>query len=140
MRVSSFSIGRLPRKVWIAFRRGVPWNVSTLLLAASLTVLPACSTLTGEEPPATDSTLVEVLVELNLAKARAEASGLPEPPPALRDSIFAHYGLSASDFQTAMDAYARHPNAYAELYTAVLDRIEAERYGRAAIDDRAASE
>lgn len=103
-----------------------------LLLATSLSVLPACSTLTGEEPPATDSTLVEVLVELNLAKARAETDGLPPPPPALRDSIFARYGLSEADFKAAMDAYARHPDAYAKLYEAMLDKLEAERYNRAA--------
>lgn len=88
--------------------------------------LPACSVLTSDEPPVADSTLVDVLIELHLAEARAELGY--GPPPSVRDSIFAHYGLDEATFQEAITYYLDHPDAYAELYDAVLAQINDEQF------------
>jgi hypothetical protein len=96
---------------------------STLL--AALLTLPACSAIISEEPPITDSTMVEVLIELHLTDARADLHY--DLAPALRDSIFFKYGLDEQRFLEILDYYADHPEAYAAVYTTVLDRINDER-------------
>jgi len=85
----------------------------------------ACSAITSEAPPVSDSTMVEILIELHLAHARAPLN--LDPVPALRDSILSKYHLDEQRYREIMDYYAEHPDAYGAIYTTVLDRISAER-------------
>ena len=95
----------------------------TLVLA--LLTLSACSAFTSNEPPISDSTMVEVLIELHLVSARLQLQY--DHQPAVRDSILFIYGLDAQRFQDIMAYYAEHPEAYSAIYTTMLDRISAER-------------
>ncbi len=97
--------------------------LAALALGAML-VLAGCSAFLSDAPPVPDSTLVEVLTDLHLAKARSE---LDEPPPALEDSVLHHHGLTRADYDAALDYYAEHPDAYLALYDQVLNHLNAER-------------
>ena len=92
-----------------------------MLLAVLLGALPGCSSFAPEEPPVPDSTLVQVLVEMHLAEARRQLHG--PIPPAMRDSILAHYGLDSTRMNAAMNHYSKHPAMYEELYGIVLDSL-----------------
>ena len=94
-------------------------------LVIALLTLSACSAFTSDEPPISDSTMVEVLIELHLVTARLELQY--DHQPAVRDSILFKYGLDAQRFQDIMAYYADHPEAYSAIYTTMLDRISAER-------------
>jgi len=94
-------------------------------LVLGLLTLSACSAFTSDEPPISDSTLVEVLIELHLVSARLELQY--DHQPAARDSILFIYGLDAQRFEDIMAYYADHPEAYSAIYTTMLDRISAER-------------
>ncbi len=94
-------------------------------LVIGLLTLSACSAFTSDEPPISDSTMVEVLIELHLVNARLELQY--DRQPAVRDSILFKYGLDAQRFQDVMAYYADHPEAYSAIYTTMLDRISAER-------------
>ncbi len=107
------------------FRRPVRSLFLLYALALALVALPACSALPSEEPPVADSTLVDVLIELHLAKARAETQ--PGEAPDLREAVLTRYGLSEARFNAAMDYYAEHPEEYLDLYDTVLDRFGEER-------------
>ena len=71
--------------------------------------------------------MVEVLLDMHLAQARAEryedVSG-----ELLRD-VLAQHGLDRAQFDEAMRYYADHPQQYVDVYDAVLDRLNAERGG-----------
>lgn len=95
------------------------------ILLLGLLVLPACSAFTSDEPPLSDSTMVEVLIELHLVNARLDLQY--DLPPAVRDSILFKYGLDAQRFEDLIAYYADHPEAYAALYTTMLDRLSDER-------------
>lgn len=95
-----------------------PWFVIALLLA------PACTVTSSEEPPVADSAFAEVLVDLHLLEARAELDH--DLPPSLRDSVLARHGLTAARFEAAIDFYVDHPQAYTDLYSDVLNRLNAE--------------
>ena len=92
---------------------------------AGLLTLSACSAFTSDEPPISDSTMVEVLIELHLTNARLELRY--DLPPSIRDSILFRHGLDVQRFEDIMAYYADHPEAYAALYSTMLDRISAER-------------
>ena len=106
-----------------ALRRFITYVLALHLMGLKL---PACSSLTGEPPPVPDSTMVEVLIELHLAEARAELYG--QLPEGLRDSALAKHGLTQREYERAVDYYTDHPVSYADLYDTVLDRLSAERY------------
>ncbi len=107
--------------------RLVSHTTATYTLALTLVLsLSACTSPTGTEPPVADSTFVNVLVELHLAKARAEILQ-QTPSKALRDSILARYALNAQRLDATLDYYAHHPDAYAALYETVMNRLRAER-------------
>ena len=95
------------------------------LLLPALLFVSACSAITSEEPPISDSTMVEVLIELHLADARLDLQY--ELVPAVRDSILFKHGLDEQRFLAILDYYADHPEEYSALYTTVLDRISDER-------------
>ena len=95
------------------------------LAALGLAVLSACSVIADPDPPVTDSTLIDVLIEFHLADSRGDLGYTP--PPALRDSILAAYDLDSTAFAEAMAYYADRPDAYLTLYNQLLDRLSAER-------------
>jgi hypothetical protein len=92
---------------------------------AALVVVGAggCGVVTSEPPPPPvgDSTLVETLVELHLARVRQQRYG--DVPSAQRDSVLARHGLTPTRFDEALRYYARHPKAYHALYGAVIDTL-----------------
>lgn len=91
-------------------------------------VLPACSSFSSDAPPVSDSTLVRVLVELQLVQAREEL--LPNSVPAgLRDSILTRYGLDETRFDEVRQYYIEHPDEYVEIYNRVLDQLSSEGGG-----------
>ncbi len=99
----------------------------TLLAVLLAAMLPACSSFSTPEPPVADSTLVEVLVELQLVSARSDL--YRDVPPGTRDSVLVRHGLTKADFEAAMRYYSEHPETFVEIYTNVLDRINEERQG-----------
>jgi len=100
------------------FRLG---KVGSLTLVCFCSVLSACSSGNQDDSPVSDSTLVEVLADLQLATARAQRYG--DLPPAIRDTILVQHGLDSTRFKAAIKFYADHPDRYVELYTAVLNRL-----------------
>ena len=97
------------------------------LALASLLALSACTALPTEAPPVADSTMVEVLLEMHLAQARAERYS--DVSSELLHGILARHGLGKEQFDQAMRYYADHPQQYVGLYDDVLDRLHAERGG-----------
>jgi len=87
--------------------------------------LGACSPFLSEEPPLSDSTMVEVLIELHLARARHDIQ--QDLPPTLHDEILDAYRLTEQQFQETMAFYVDHPETYTAVYTRVMDRLAAER-------------
>lgn len=79
----------------------------------------------GRQAPMADSTVVQVLLELHLLEARSETDG--DVPPAARDSVFAHYGVSEELFEKTLAYYAGQPEAFGQIYGRLLDRINVER-------------
>ncbi len=109
------------------------WRGLMMLPAVALCLsVAACSVLPSDNPPVPDSTMVHVLVDLHLRKARAQITDRqPELPPAdtSRAAVLQHYGLTNERFQKAMDYYTHHPEAFSALYDDVLNRLDAERSG-----------
>ena len=109
----------------------LPHPARTCVLAlAVLLSLSACSSSTAEAPTVPDSMLVDVLVGLHLAEARAQLQGAQfqgEVPENMRDSILARYHLDADRFAAIMEYYVAHPDSYATLYRNVLNRLSNER-------------
>lgn len=81
--------------------------------------------------------MVDVLIELHLAVARAEVT--QEIPVNIRDSILIAYDIDSTTYARAVAYYAEHPDKYAEIYSRVLDRLNSERIplGRAADNEAA---
>lgn len=94
------------------------------LLALLLLVLSACSDQRPGQPPVADSTFAEILVEMHLARG---AATFDVPPPGIRDSILAGYGVDSSRWEQALVYYSEHPDAYLQRYNDVLDRLADER-------------
>ncbi len=69
--------------------------------------------------------MVDVLIELHLAVARAEVTH--SVPPGIRDSIFAAYGVDSSAFAETISYYTADPEKYGRIYGQVLDKLNSER-------------
>jgi hypothetical protein len=69
--------------------------------------------------------MVEVLIELHLARARHDIQ--QDLPPTLHAEILEEYGLTEQEFRETMAFYADHPEAYIELYTMMMNGLAAER-------------
>jgi hypothetical protein len=91
-------------------------------IVASLLLFPACVPITAEAPPVADTTLVQVLVEIHLAAARAEVSR--DLSLGQRDSLLRAHGLDRTRFEEAMRYYSQHPEDYLHLYDEVIRRLE----------------
>lgn len=103
-------------------------RLGATLLGATLLLLPACRDQAPTEalPPVADSTMIQVLIELHLAEARA--SILNTDQTSTRDSILLRYGVDRDAFEAAIDYYARNPDAYVKIYSEALDQLSDERY------------
>jgi len=98
------------------------------VLGATLAAAPLAAGLAGcgagDRPPRgvlADSTLVEVLVGVHLAAARAAHTG--EPAESLRVAALAHAGTDTTALREALNAYAQRPAALVAVYDRVLDRL-----------------
>ena len=108
--------------------QGRPSYAPTLLpsyLLILLFTLAACAALPTEAPPVADSTMVDVLLEMHLAQARAERYS--DVSSEVLHRILTRHGLNKDQFDEAMRYYADHPRQYVGLYDDVLDRLNAER-------------
>lgn len=100
-----------------------------------LGALGGCSGFSSDAQPIPDSTFTRILTELHLAEAR---DNLDEAayPRALRDSIFARYGVQPADFDATLDYYSRRPEAFEALYQPVIDSLEALQGVRTSLPHR----
>jgi hypothetical protein len=84
-----------------------------------------CSDWVGENPPLADSTFTRVLVDLHMTTARG--GELTKLPPHATDSVLAFHQVQREDFDATLRYYTQHPDAFAELYDAVIDTLGALR-------------
>ncbi len=98
----------------------------SMLGVFALCALVHCSVPQGPGPLTSDSLAVALFVDLHLAHARQELE-LYTPG---RDTILARHGLDSTSFAALMDYYARHPEAYVDLYAQVVDRLESQQMRR----------
>lgn len=77
-------------------------------------------------PPLSDSTMVQVLIELHLAEARVDF--FQEDQIGFQDSILAHYDIRQDDFEKNMAFYKENPDVYHKIYSEVLDQLSDERF------------
>ena len=102
-----------------------------VVLVSSLLV--ACGAGDGDEPlvPEPDSLLVEALVTLELAEARAAV--MEADRDSLRAEAYAHVArstvLDSAAIAEAVEQTAQTPEAAALLYERVADRLAAEQRG-----------
>lgn len=99
---------------------------TTCILLLLCTGLAACSSLTSAPPPVADSTMVQVLAELHLLRARLRTPGLP-PTDTSRSTVLSKYQLSTEQFDEALAYYTEHPEAFEVVYDQVLDQLSQER-------------
>ncbi len=87
--------------------------------------LTGCSVFSDAPAPIADSVMVEVLIDLHLATARADL--YHDVPPTVRDSILARHALDTLQYHAALRYYSDHPEDYVALYNDVLNRLNEER-------------
>lgn len=110
-------MSRLPSMSIFVQKRAVP-----ILLCLVLPLGFSCASLTEPSPPIEDSTFAQILVDLHLLSARGERGDAV--PTAVRDSIYARYGVSASKFDETVRFYSRRPEDYHALYRSVVDSLK----------------
>lgn len=96
-----------------------------MLVAVIIAFFFGCSDSRTQRAPIEDSTLVEVLIELHLAAARAEVTH--SVPTGIRDSVMATYGVDSAAFAETITHLASEPEKYGEIYSQVIDRLNSER-------------
>lgn len=94
-------------------------------LLAGLFLLSACSSFETDRPPLPDSTMASVLTEMHLAAERYDIT--KSVPPGIRDSIFVHFSVTEDEYETTLQYYSRHPEAFETLYNTVVDSLNAAR-------------
>ena len=97
----------------------------TAIAAGALLLAGGCSESADRDRTLPDSTLIEVLMDLQLAGARQQIGH--EVPPGLRDTVLARHGLDSISFLEAMAWYEAHPDEYVAVYGTVVDRLAEER-------------
>lgn len=118
------------------FQRSSPWRLDVVACGLALVIMVSTGCGRDSERQAiSDSTMVDLLVELHLANARIEITDRPLPIP--RDSILAAYGADSAAYAQTLEHYAEHPDLYSRIYGDVLDRLRAERrpYDDSALPD-----
>ena len=121
----------LPPSVQRSPIRTVRWALLGAVLSAG--VIVGCSGDSRSEKRLPDSTFTQVLTELQLAAVRQSRAA--SSPTGLRDSVFAHYDVAASDFDATLRYYSRHPKAFEALYQTVIDTLQPQ-IGRASCRER----
>lgn len=95
-------------------------------------VFGATSGCSGDEPDPTDivvdSLHVDLLIDLHLARARAEVTG--EPPDSLQNEVLATHGQDSLALSDLQESYANQPAAAVALYDRVTEQLSEERRGR----------
>lgn len=70
--------------------------------------------------------MTQILIDLHLIRARSvyrDRPTLPDSFRQLRDSALTRRNHSQEEFNEMMDVYARDPERYEEIYTAVVDSL-----------------
>lgn len=101
-----------------------------LTLLAGVILLSGCEMFSSGKPPVADSTMTPLLIELHLHRARAGFRSDDVPRTAVdaaRDSILRRYRVTQPKLDRALDYYARHPDEYEEVYSSVIDSLNAFR-------------
>ncbi|HHP7237190.1 DUF4296 domain-containing protein [Longibacter sp.] len=101
-----------------------------LAVAGLVLVLSSGCSVDDAEGPVADSTMVPLLIDLHLFRARSTFRNRPELSDSIfaaRDSIFARRGVSRTQMEEMMNVYARNPERYTDLYTTVIDSLNALR-------------
>ncbi len=92
----------------------------TVLFSAALLVGPSCDTSTA---PVDDDVFVELMVELHLVDMRR----VPDVERAtLRSRVLDKYDVSNAELVDTISFYAENTEAYAEVYTRIVDRLREE--------------
>ena len=114
-------------------RAGRPDSAARAVVAALLVAGAGCDGAPEGSGPAVDSTLVDALVEVHLADARAALSdSAGRGGDSLRAVALGAHGLDLDALDRALDRLARDPALAEATYAAVADRLRAERHGRPA--------
>jgi hypothetical protein len=100
----------------------------TAWLAALLVALSGCRT--EPEVPLGQGVLIDVLTDLHLADARADALAPPGDADSLRQTyraeVLQQHGLGLQQWDEALDALAAHPDHMTAAYDSVLARLASE--------------
>ena len=104
---------------------------SALTVPATLLALTGCGGEAGGDAElAVDSLLVEALVDLHLADARAALDSLgPGAADSLRHAALAAHALDSAALSHRLGALAEAPDVARATYDAVDDRLAEERRG-----------
>jgi len=100
------------------------WGMAGAILG--VVVLTGCSGFSVDEEPLPDSTFTRVLTDLHVASMRRSVD--IATPPDLRDSVFAHHNIRASEFEATLRHYSRRPDRFETLYQTVIDTLQALRF------------
>jgi hypothetical protein len=100
------------------------WWIALLLVGLSF-LFAGCSFLNDDEPPVSQETMVQLIVELNLVEARATYTG--EPIDSLRDSVLSAYGVNRELYAEAVEYYARRSREFTNIYDRALDSLSINR-------------
>ena len=77
-----------------------------------------------------EAVLIDVLTDLHLADARADALAPPDTRDSLRlayrDDVLGRHGLTPARWSGALDALADQPEALTAAYDSVLARLASE--------------
>ena len=84
-----------------------------------------CTTPAQQESLIADSTLVKVLIDLHLIEVRISEGH--DVDPGLRDSVFSVFGIDSLQFAATMRYFSEKPDAYASLYSRIIERLNTER-------------
>ena len=105
---------------------------AALLVAVAVVagLVAGCDGSPDGDGPDVDSTLVDALVEVHLADARAALSdSTGRGGDSLRAVALAAHGLDAASLERALDRLARDPDRAEATYAAVTERLRGERAG-----------
>ncbi len=99
-----------------------------VLVGGVLSALGGCAPEeTTSDEIAIDSLDIALLVDLQLAEARAEVTGAPAE--SLRAEVLAVRGLDSTELVILLDSYATEPERAVALFERVEDRLNLERQG-----------
>ena len=109
----------------------------TALLALAPVLLSQCERPEEQVPPAKllpQAQMVSLLVDLHVTEARVEASRLPHDSARVlyreqAKSVYWRHNTDEQAFRESMRYYATHGKDLEEIYTTVVDSIQARQNG-----------